>query len=337
MNALAEAGTLAGVPDATEPLPPARKRHRHWSFDKVSFFVVFLGVPLAVFVIFVLSPFIQAFYYSLTNWGGFSATFDFVGLANYAKILTDDLFTKAMVNNIILVIVLPLVTIAVSLILATLVTVGGSSFGQTRGLSHSGFYRVASFFPYCVPAVVIGLMWGQIFDPSHGAVNGILTHVGAHWANEFAWLGEKSTAMPISIFIMIWAYVGFYMLLFIAGIKSIPAEIFEASRIDGAGRFRTAISITVPLIRDNIQTAWIYLGIASLDAFVYMSVLNPFGGPDNSTLVMSQQLYDAAFKKGQYGLACAMGVVIAALTMIFAGIVALINRLTGGKDTVTLA
>lgn len=143
--------------------------------------------------------------------------------------------------------------------------------------------------------------------------------------------------MPISIFIMIWAYVGFYMLLFIAGIKSIPAEIFEAARIDGAGRFKTAVTITVPLIRDNIQTAWIYLGIASLDAFVYMSVLNPFGGPSNSTLVMSQQLYDAAFKKGQYGIACAMGVIIAFMTMIFAGIVALVNRLTGGKDTVTMA
>lgn len=337
MNALAEAGTLAGAPGAAEALPPARKRHHHWSFDKVSFFVVFLGVPLAIFVIFVLSPFIQAFYYSLTNWGGFSATFDFVGLANYAKILTDDLFSRAILNNVLLVIFVPLVTILLALILATLVTVGGSSFGQTRGLGHSGFYRIASFFPYCVPAVVIGLMWGQILDPSHGAVNGILTHLGAHWANEFAWLGEESTAMPVSMFVMIWAYVGFYMLLFIAGIKGIPAEIFEAVRIDGAGRFRTAVSITVPLIRDNIQTAWIYLGIASLDAFVYMSVMNPFGGPNNSTLVMSQQLFTTAFQKGQYGLACAMGVVIAVLTMLFAGIVALVNRLTGGKDTVTLA
>ncbi|MDN6658533.1 MAG: sugar ABC transporter permease [Acidipropionibacterium jensenii] len=316
---------------------PRRRRHRPWTFDKVSFFAVFLGLPLAVYLIFVLSPFIQAFYYSLTNWGGFSATFDFVGLANYTKILTDDLFTRAMLNNVVLAVLVPIVTIVLSLILATLLTVGGSSFGHTRGLGHSGFYRVASFFPYCVPAVVIGLSWGQIFDPSHGLVNGLLTGIGIDQAKEFAWLGERSTAMPISIFIMIWAYVGFYMLLFVAGIKSIPAEIFEAARIDGAGRFRTAISITIPLIRDNVQTAWIYLGIASLDAFVYMSVLNPFGGPGNSTLVMSQQLFSTAFQKGQYGIACAMGVVIALMTMIFAGIIGLLNRLTGGKDTVTMA
>lgn len=316
---------------------PKRHRKRQWTFDKVSFFAVFLGLPLAVYLIFVVSPFIQAFYYSLTNWGGFSAMFDFVGLANYTKILTDDLFTRSMLNNVLLAIVVPLVTIVLSLILAVLLTVAGSSYGQTRGLSHSGFYRVVSFFPYCVPAVVIGLMWGQIFDPSHGLVNGLLTGVGISAAKEFAWLGEESTAMPISMFIMIWAYIGFYMLLFVASIKSIPAEIFESARIDGAGRFRTAISITVPLIRDNVQTAWIYLGIASLDAFVYMSVLNPFGGPGNSTLVMSQQLFTSAFQKGQYGVACAMGVVIALMTMIFAGIVGLVNRLTGGKDSVTLA
>ncbi|AXE37271.1 carbohydrate ABC transporter permease [Acidipropionibacterium virtanenii] len=337
LGAYAEVGTLSGAPEAPEALPPARKRHRHWSFDKVSFFAVFLGVPLIIYLVFVVSPFIQAFYYSLTNWGGFSATFDFVALKNYVRLLGDDVFQKAMVNNVLLAVFVPLITIVLSLILATMITVGGSSYGQTRGLSRSGFYRVVSFFPYCVPAVVIGLMWGQIFDPSHGLVNGILTKSGAHWAEEFAWLGEKSTAMPVSMFVMIWAYVGFYMLLFIAGIKSIPAEIFEAARIDGAGRFRTAVSITVPLIRDNVQTAWIYLGIASLDAFVYMSVLNPFGGPGNSTLVMSQQLFQAAFSKGQYGLACAMGVVIAIMTMIFAGIVALVNRLTGGKDTVTMA
>ena len=135
---------------------------------------------------------------------------------------------------------------------------------------------------------------------------------------------------------MLWGYVGFYMLLFVAAIKSIPAEIFESARIDVAGRFRVAVSITVPLIRDNIQTAWIYLGIISLDAFVYMSVLNPFGGPDNSTLVMSQQLWDS-FQNARYGLACAQGVVICLFTLAFASVVGLVNRLTGGKDSVTLA
>ena len=81
------------------------------------------------------------------------------------------------------------------------------------------------------------------------------------------------------MFVIIWGLVGFYMVLFIAAIKGVPAEVFEAARIDGAGRFRTAVSITIPLIRENVQTAFIYIGILALDAFVYMAALEPGGGP----------------------------------------------------------
>ena len=100
------------------------------------------------------------------------------------------------------------------------------------------------------------------------------------------------------MFVIIWGLVGFYMVLFIAAIKGVPAEVFEAARIDGAGRFRTAVSITIPLIRDNVQTAFIYIGILALDAFVYMAALEPGGGPANTTLVMAQQLFTTAFAEG---------------------------------------
>jgi N-acetylglucosamine transport system permease protein len=134
------------------------------------------------------------------------------------------------------------------------------------------------------------------------------------------------------MFVMIWGFVGFYMVLFIAAIRGIDPELFEAVRIDGAGRFRTAISLTIPLIRDNVQTAYIYLGIAALDGFVYMQALNPGGGPQNSTLVMSQQLFTTAFAKGQFGYATAMGVVLAAVTLLFSAIVFVVNAATGGRD-----
>ena len=104
--------------------------------------------------------------------------------------------------------------------------------------------------------------------------------------------------MPASMFVMVWAFVGFYTVLFVAAIKGVPAEIYEAARLDGAGRLRTIWSVTLPLIRDNVQTAWIYLGIAALDAFVWMQALNPFGGPNNSTLVMPQELFNTAFAQG---------------------------------------
>ena len=317
--------------------PGRRRRRRNWSVDRVTFFLAFLGLPLSVYLIFVVSPFIQAFYYSLTDWTGFNPQMDYVGLSNYTRAFTDNIFLKSIRNSVELAIVVPFVTIALALTLATLITVGGSSHGQIRGLSAAGFYRVISFFPYTIPAIIIGIMWSQVFDPSNGLVNGILTAVGFKQFDSFPWLGNIDTAMPVSMFVIIWGLVGFYMVLFIAAIKGIPSEIYESARIDGAGRFRTALTITLPLIRENVQTAYIYLGIAALDAFVYMQALNSNGGPNNSTLVMSQYLYRTAFTKGQWGLACAMGVVLAAVTMSFAGLVFLVNRLTGGKDSVTLA
>ena len=294
--------------------------------------VVFLGLPLAVFVIFVVSPFVQALWYSLTDWSGFSSGMNFVGFDNYVKLFHDDIFLKAVRNNVELAIVVPFVTIVLALTLATLVTIGGSGTGTVRGLRNSGFYRIVSFFPYVIPAIVIGLIWAQVFTPSSGILDAVLSKIGLHQFADYAWLGDARTAMPASMFVMIWGFVGFYMVLFIAAIRGIDPEVFEAARLDGAGRFRTAVFLTLPLIRDNVQTAYIYLGIAALDAFVYMQALNPGGGPQNSTLVMPQQLFTTAFTKGQFGYSTAMGVVLAAVTLLFAFVVFLVNALTGGRE-----
>lgn len=310
--------------------PRTPRRKRKLTFDFVSFVAVFLGLPLAIFLIFVISPFVQAVYYSMTNWTGFSPNMSFIGLQNFVKLFQDPTFLQAMGNNILLAILVPLITLSVALVFASMITVGGPSSGQVRGLKGSTFYRVVSFFPYVIPAIVIGILWGQIYTPS-GLLNGLLGAVGIN-TNEFAWLGDERTAMGASIFVIVWGMVGFYMVLFIAAIKGIPAETFEAARIDGAGRTRMIFSITLPLIRDNVQTAYIYLGIMALDAFVYMAALNASGGPANSTLVMSQYLFRTAFEKGQFGLASAMGVVLAVITLLFAALVFLVNRLTGGKD-----
>ena len=148
----------------------------------------------------------------------------------------------------------------------------------------------------------------------------------------FAWLGDERTAMGASIFVIAWSMVGFYMVLFVAAIKGIPAEVYDAARVDGAGRFRTAISITVPMIRDTIRTAYIYLGILALDAFVYMQALNSNGGPANSTLVISQDLLNTAFKKGKFGYASSMGATLAIITLVFAALVFLVFYLIGERN-----
>jgi N-acetylglucosamine transport system permease protein len=327
-------GQPTSRPTGFRVLASPRWRRRNLTFDRVSFFLVFLVVPVIGYLAFVVSPFVQAAYFSLTSWTGFSPEMKFVGLANYAKLLDDDTFLKAVGNSVTLAIVLPIVTLTVALIFASMITVGGPSSGAVRGLRHSSIYRVVSFFPYVVPAIVIGLIWSAIYDPNSGLLNGVLTRIGIEQAQSFAWLGDIRTAMPAVMFAIVWGLIGFYMVLFIAAIKGIPAEVFEAARVDGAGRFRTAISITIPLIRDNVQTAFIYMGILALDAFVYMAALEPGGGPANSTLVISQQLFTTAFTKGQFGYACAMGVVLALVTLAYAGLIFLVNKLTGGTSEV---
>jgi len=316
------------------PEPAARggrPRRRKLTFDRVTFFLAFLGVPLAVFVLFVLYPFAQAIFWAMTDWRGFSPDFNFIGLDNFTKMFEDDIFLKALRNVALLAAVVPFVTLTLALGVAVAVTLGGPSIGPVRGIRAASFYRIVSFFPYVVPAIIVGLIWAQMYDPNAGLLNGVLTKLGLDF-EEFSWLGEQATAMPALMFVFVWGLVGFYAVLFIAAIKGVPAELYEAARIDGAGRFRMTLAVTLPAIRDSVQTAYIYLGIAALDAFVYVQALLPGGGPNNSTLTISQDLFNTAFRKGQFGYATAMGVVLAVVTLVFAALVFLVNRLTGGGE-----
>ncbi|MGD6742613.1 carbohydrate ABC transporter permease [Streptomyces sp. BH106] len=316
------------------PEPAARggrPRRRKLTFDRVTFFLAFLGVPLAVFVLFVLYPFAQAIFWAMTDWRGFSPDFNFIGLDNFTKMFEDDIFLKALRNVALLAAVVPFVTLTLALGVAVAVTLGGPSIGPVRGIRGASFYRIVSFFPYVVPAIIVGLIWAQMYDPNAGLLNGVLTKLGLDF-EEFSWLGEQATAMPSLMFVFVWGLVGFYAVLFIAAIKGVPAELYEAARIDGAGRFRMTLAVTLPAIRDSVQTAYIYLGIAALDAFVYVQALLPGGGPNNSTLTISQDLFNTAFRKGQFGYATAMGVVLAVVTLVFAALVFLVNRLTGGGE-----
>lgn len=330
MTSTARAVVMTGGPRTRA----ARWRRKNLTFDKVSFAVVFLGLPLALYVALVLSPFAQAVIYSLTRWTGFDASMTFVGIANYARAFTDDTFLIAVRNSVTLVLVLPIVVIGIALAIASLVTVGGPAHGPVRGVRGGEFYRIVLFFPYIIPAIAAGIMWSQIYDPSNGLLNGLLTSVGLRGFASFPWLGDTRTAMLATMLVMAWTVVGFYTVIFVAAIKALPAEMFEAARLDGAGRLRTALTITVPMLRASIRTSVIYMGIFALDAFVFVSALNSGGGPDDSTLVIAQELFEQAFTKGQFGYACALGVVLAGITLLFAGIVFLVDRLTGGDDTV---
>ncbi|MFB9376308.1 carbohydrate ABC transporter permease [Kineococcus gynurae] len=319
-------------PTPTPTPGPARTRGRRSGWDRRSLILVFLGVPFAFYFLMVLYPFSQAVYYSVTGWSGFSPDQPFVGLANYQRLFSDGTFLTALGNSLLLLLVVPAVTLFLSFVLAVLVTFGGSTSGGVRGLRNSGFYRVVSFFPYVVPAIVIGIIFSQVFNPANGLLNGFLLALGLDGFRDFAWLGDPGTAMPATMAVIVWAFVGFYLVLFVAAIRGIDPELFEAARLDGAGRFRSAVHIAAPGIAGGVRTAYVYMGILALDAFVYLQALNPTGGPDNSTLVVTQQIFTTAFTRGQFGVACAMGVVLAVVTLLFVGVVFGLSRFLPGFE-----
>lgn len=299
-------------------------------YGKYRFIASFLAVPLLLYVVFVVSPYLQAIYISMTDWRGFSADREFVGLANYAELLGDGRFWRAMWHNLQLLVVVPVVTLGIALFLATMTTVAGRRGSVGRGgVRGSRFYQVVFFFPHVVPLVIAGVLFGFLYNPEAGLLNGLLRLVGFDWLTR-AWLGDTAFALPAVMVVLIWVSIGFYYVVFSAAMKSLPTDVFEAAVLDGAGRFRIFRSVTLPMITDSIRTSYIYLGILMLDGFALLQVMLPDGGPDGSTEVVAQYLYRAAFTDGRFGYASAIGVALCLVTLVLAIVV----LRSGGRDRV---
>jgi N-acetylglucosamine transport system permease protein len=295
-------------------------------YGKYRFIASFLVVPLALYVVFVVSPYLQAFYISMTDWRGFSAERNFIGLGNYAELASDGRFWRAIWHNALLLIVVPVVTLGIALFLASMTTLGGRQGAAGRGgVRGSRFYQVVFFFPHVVPLVIAGVLFAFFYNPEAGLLNGLLRVVGFEWLTR-AWLGDTTFALPAVMGVLIWIYVGFYYVVFSAAMKSLPADVFEAAVLDGAGRLRTFRHITLPMITDSIKSSYIYLGILMLDGFALLQVMLPDGGPDGSTEVVAQYLYRAAFTEGRFGYASAIGVALCLVTLVLAVVVLRMGR-----------
>jgi N-acetylglucosamine transport system permease protein len=295
-------------------------------YGKYRFVASFLAVPLLLYVVFVISPYVQAVYISMTDWRGFSPDRNFIGLANYAELLGDGRFWRAMWHNALLLIVVPVLTLGIALFLATMTTVAGRRGMVGRGgVQGSRFYQVVFFFPHVVPLVIAAVLFGFFYNPQAGLLNGFLRLVRFEWLTR-SWLGDTTFALPAVMAVLIWVFVGFYFVVFSAAMKSLPTDVFEAAVLDGAGRFRTFVSITLPMITDSIKTSYVYLGILMLDGFALLQVMLPDGGPDGSTEVVAQYLYRAAFTDGRFGYASAIGVALCLVTLAMAIVVLRMGR-----------
>ncbi|GII89816.1 carbohydrate ABC transporter permease [Sinosporangium siamense] len=280
----------------------------------------FLALPLVMYAVLVLSPYAQAFYLALTDWRGVSARAEFVGLDNFARLLDDPQMWAGLRNNGLMLLVIPVVTILLALLLAALLTLGRSG----RGVRGAGAYRVVYFFPQLLSVAVIGVLWQFVYTPNNGLLNGVLEAFGIAGRS---WLADPALALWAVMAVVVWSSTGFYVVLFCAAMQSIPREILEAAHVDGAGRFTVFRTIVLPLVRENIQVAYIYLGIGALDGFALVQIMTVGpGGPDNATEVLGLGLYRNAFTYGQFGYASALGVVLFFLTLTLAVLVMRTSR-----------
>jgi N-acetylglucosamine transport system permease protein len=297
---------------------------------KYPFIIGFLAVPVALYAIFVVAAYIQAFQLSLTNWSGLGPI-EYTGFENFAKLWNDTLFWKSLRHNAYLLVLLPIVTIILALVFAFLLNVGGGTKGGvTKGVWGSKFYRVIFFFPQLLALAIVAVIFGRVFGPDKsGMLNGLMPESWQPWL----FLADERWALTCILAVLVWQAVGFYVVLFSAGMGSIPQEIYEAAALDGATRITLFFKVTMPLLWSTIQVAWVYLGIAAFDAFALVNIMTvDRGGPDGATSVLSLMIYRNAFDYSQAGYASALGVVLFFLTLTFAALTLRVTR----RDAVEL-
>ncbi|MDO3703385.1 sugar ABC transporter permease [Micromonospora sp. C28SCA-DRY-2] len=280
---------------------------------KYPLIVTFLVPPLLLYGIFVISPYLQAFQISTTDWLGYSAEANPVGLANFERLLDDERVWNALKNNAWLLAVVPVVTIALGLFFASMLAMGGrKGRAGVTGVRGTSFYRMVYFFPQVLSVVIIALLWREVYHPNSGLLNGALGALGLPTPT---WLGDPRTAFWCVLAVMIWSNVGFYVVLFGAAMSAIPRDIYEAVMLDGASRWTTLRKVTIPLLWDTVQVAWIYLAIAALDGFILIQQMTN-GGPNFSSDVIGLRMYETAFgSENRFGYASAIGVVLFFLTL----------------------
>ncbi|MEZ4638234.1 MAG: sugar ABC transporter permease [Caldilineaceae bacterium] len=214
--------------------------------NKYRLIIPFLAPSLILYVTFVLYPYVRSMYISLTQWRGLAREPVFIGLENFADLLNDDNFWNALGNNAFYIITLPVLTLGLALLFG---------FVLTQGVPLSKFYRVTYFFPQVMSVVAIGVLWSFVYHPTIGILTSLLEIIGIE--RPPVWLGNPDTVLLTIAGVTIWQAVGFYMVLFIAAMESIPFTYYEAAMIDGASRWHSS-NIT-PMIWETLQTAMIFI------------------------------------------------------------------------------
>jgi raffinose/stachyose/melibiose transport system permease protein len=239
-------------------------------------------------------------YYSSLEWDGIGKS-EFIGLLNYFNLIIDnnDNFYMAIGNSLYLAFLSVFVQLPIAFLIARVLA---------KGVKGEGIFRSLYFMPVIISTVVIGQMWRKIYNPQFGLLNKLLEIVGLDSLTQ-QWLGNTETAL-IAVFIpLIWQFVGYHMLLFYAAIKSVPKDILDAAKIDGANFWTETFHIIIPIVSYIIEICVILAIIGSLKTFDLIYVLTG-GGPLHSTEVPSTMMFNSIFHRMSYGYGSSMAVFI---------------------------
>lgn len=251
----------------------------------------------AVFLCFFIYPIVYMSYLSLTDWDFLSPEKPFVGLNNFIALFRDPLFLQVLGNTFAYTALS--VGIGVSLALAL-------SLWMNRGGVLSGMLQSAVFSPYIISMVSVSILWMWIMDPQSGLLNGILDALGLP---ALQWLRDPGTALPSLVLVSIWKNVGFYALVLLAGLQSIPRDIYEATELDRTPRWRTFRRITMPMLSPTLFFLMIIGVINSFQVFETIFIMTK-GGPINATNTIVFYIYQNGFQFFKIGYASAAGVVL---------------------------
>lgn len=284
-----------------------RKRERNL------FILVCLLPALILFFTFLIYPTIQVFRMSMFKWGGFSNNQQFVGLDNFKILWADENFFRTIQNTILLIVVVTLFTVVLAVLFAAILS--------TEKIRGNNFFRIIFYIPNILSIVVIAGIFAAIYDPKAGLLNAVLPEA---WNK--LWLGDQSIVIYSLAFALIWQAIGYYMVMYMAGMANIPASLYEAADLDGAGKIGKFFNVTLPLIWNSIRTTLTFFIISTINlSFLLVQILTD-GGPDGSTEVFLSYMFKQAYTNSSYGYGMAIGVVVFIFSFGLSGIVSHITK-----------
>lgn len=256
---------------------------------------------LALYALFVIYPTFNVFRTSMYQWSGLSKQKTFIGFENFIRLFNDTKFWTALQNTIFLLIFCTAITMILALFFAAALT-------QSK-LKEKNFYRVLFFFPNVLSIVVIGVLFGNIYEPNMGILNSLLRGIGLNHLAQ-PWLGSGKTVLWAIGVAMIWQAVGYYMVMYMAGMDGISPELYEAADIDGASKFVQFFKITIPMIWGILRVTLVFFITSTLNmSFLFVNVMTD-GAPNGSSEVLLTYMYRQAFTNANFGYAMAIAVII---------------------------